>query len=149
MTVPIPGNSSTEPADSRPFAAQHRNPADAGMLRSCAPPDPGARRQEVDSVNTTANRFMARNSVFAWIALAACALLLIPFGAMQVTTAISWDVADFVAMGLLLFAAGSAFVLVARKVPARYQWVVGALVVAAFLHAWAELAVGVFVNIGS
>lgn len=100
-------------------------------------------------MNTTANRFMARNGVFAWIALATCVLLLIPLGAMQFTTAIDWGAADFAVMGILLFTAGSAFVLVARKVSPRYRLAVGVLIFAAFLYVWAELAVGIFANVGS
>ena len=100
-------------------------------------------------MNTTANRFIARNAVFAWIALVACALLLIPLGAMQFTPAINWGVGDFAVMGVLLFAAGSAFVFAARNLPPKYWLAVGVLVVAAFLYVWAELAVGIFTNLGS
>lgn len=97
-------------------------------------------------MNTTLGRFIACNSAFAWIALAACVLLLIPFGAMQFTTAINWGFADFVVMGLLLFVAGSAFVVAARKVARKYRVAVGVLVAAAFLCVWAELAVGILPN---
>jgi len=107
------------------------------------------RRQEVSSMNMAANRFIAHNSVFAWIALASCALLLIPLGAMQFTTAVNWSVADFIVMGILLYAAGSAFVLTARKVAPKHRLLVGVLVLAVFLYVWAELAVGVFTNLGS
>jgi len=100
-------------------------------------------------MDTIANRIIIRNSVFVWIALAACALLLIPFVAMQVTTAVNWNVDDFVVMGILLFAAGSIFVLVARKVSPQNRLVIGVLVFAAFLCVWAELAVGIFTNLGS
>lgn len=100
-------------------------------------------------MNTAANQFIARNTVFAWIAAAACALLLMPLVAMQFTPAVNWGVADFAVMGVLLFAAGSAFVIAARRVPRKYWLVVGVLVVAAFLYVWAELAVGVFTNLGS
>ena len=100
-------------------------------------------------MDTTVNRLIARNSVFAWIALTACALLLIPLGAMQFTTAINWGLTDFIVMGTLLFAAGSVFVLAVRRVSPRHRLLVGALVLAAFLYVWAELAVGVFTNLGS
>lgn len=97
----------------------------------------------------TTSRFMAHNSVFAWIAMATCALLLIPFVAMRFTTAVDWSGGDFATMGTLLFSAGSVFVLVARRVSPRRRWVVGILVAAALLYVWAELAVGVFTNLGS
>ena len=100
-------------------------------------------------MNTTVNRFIGRNSAFAWIASGAGALLLIPLGAMQLTTSVDWGVTDFVAMGVLLFVSGSLFVLAARKVSPMYRLVVGVLVVAAFLYVWAELAVGIFTSLGS
>lgn len=104
---------------------------------------------ELERTFMDTNNLIMRNTVFAWIALAACVLLLVPFGAMQFTTAINWGIADFAVMGVLLFAAGSVFVLAARRVPPNYRLAVGVLVVAAFLYAWAELAVGIFTNLGS
>lgn len=100
-------------------------------------------------MNTTVNSLIMRNNVFAWIALATGFILLISLSAMQFTTAVNWDVTDFIAMGSLLFGAGTVFVLVARKVPHEYRLAIGVVVVVAFLYAWAELAVGVFTNLGS
>lgn len=100
-------------------------------------------------MNMPAIRFMARNSAFAWIALGSCVLLLVPLAFMQFTTAVNWGAADFIVMGILLFVAGSAFVLVARKVSPRRRLLVGALVLAAFLYIWAELAVGIFTDLDS
>lgn len=39
--------------------------------------------------------------------------------------------------------------LLARKVPRKYRWVIGGLVAGVFFYLWAELAVGVFTNLGS
>lgn len=89
-----------------------------------------------------------QDSVFAWIALVACIVLLLPLGAMQVTNDVTWSVTDFVLVGLLLFGAGSAFVLMARKVPHKHWLLVGVGVVAAFVCVWAELAVGILTNLG-
>lgn len=100
-------------------------------------------------MHTTVTELIARNGIFAWIAVASCVLLLIPFGAMQFTTAIQWGIGDFVLMGALLFVAGSAFVLAARKVRPARRWAVGVLVAALFLYVWAELAVGILTNLGS
>jgi len=100
-------------------------------------------------MNTTVNSLIMRNKVFAWIALVTCLVLLVPFGAMQFTNAVHWSVMDFVVMGLLLFGAGTVFVLAARKLPQKYRLALGALVTAAFLYVWAELAVGIFTNLGS
>lgn len=100
-------------------------------------------------MHTTANRSTGRNSAFAWITLATCSLLLIPIGAMQFTTAVDWSSSDFAVMGVFLFSAGSVFVLVARNVSPKHRVVVGMLVAAALVYVWAELAVGIFTNLGS
>jgi hypothetical protein len=98
---------------------------------------------------TTSNSLLMRNSVFGWIAVATGCLLLIPLGAMQFTREVNWDITDFIVMGLLIFTAGSVFVLAARRVPPRHRLAVGAVVACAFLYVWAELAVGIFTNLGS
>lgn len=97
----------------------------------------------------TSNSLIERNSVFAWIAVATCCLLLIPLGAMQFTREVDWDATDFIVMGLLLFGAGTVFVLAARKAPRRYRFALGVAVAGMFLYVWAELAVGIFTNLGS
>jgi hypothetical protein len=90
-----------------------------------------------------------RNSVFAWIALATGIVLLIPLIAMHFSRSVRWDAPDFLVLGVLLFGTGSTFVLVARKVPRRYRIIVGATFAVALLYVWAELAVGVFTDLGS
>ena len=45
--------------------------------------------------------------------------------------------------------AAALFVLVARKLPRKYWIATGVVFAAAFLYVWAELAVGVFTNLGS
>jgi hypothetical protein len=89
------------------------------------------------------------NRVFAWVAIATGLILLVPLVAMQFTAEVNWDETDFIVMGLLLFGMGSAFVLAARKVPRKYRLPIGSLFVVAFVYIWAELAVGVFTNLGS
>lgn len=88
-------------------------------------------------------------SVFKWIALATGAILLVPLIAMQITNDVAWDRTDFIVMGSLLFGISGLFVLVARKLPSKRRLFVGAMFVAVFLYIWAELAVGVFTNLGS
>ena len=92
---------------------------------------------------------MSQNSIFGWIALATVAILLIPLVAMQFTPEVRWDAADFVTMGSLLFVTGSLFVLAARRVSRKRRLLVAIFFLAAFLYIWAELAVGVFTNLGS
>lgn len=95
------------------------------------------------------NDVIFQNRVFIWIALAAGAILLIPLIAMQFTTEVSWDETDFIVMGSLLFGSAALFVLAARRAP-RGRWVlIGGMFIAGFLYLWAELAVGVFFNLGS
>lgn len=62
---------------------------------------------------------------------------------MQFTSEVDWDVTDFTIMGILLFGAGSLFVLVARVTPRKYRTFLGFAVLAAFLFIWAHLAVGI------
>ena len=112
---------------------------------------------------TTRDRdILAQNRLFIWIALATALILLMPFLAMQfdwqppdpgssesTDQGVNWTIGDFVAAGILLFGAGSLFVLAARRVPPRYRVPVGVAVAAVLFYVWAELAVGVFTNIGS
>ena len=95
------------------------------------------------------NDVMLQNSVFIWIALATGAVLLIPLIAMQFTTEVNWDGFDFIIMGSLLFGTASLFVLVGRRAPRKRRVLIGSLFIAAFLYIWAELAVGIFTNLGS
>ena len=100
-------------------------------------------------MSTTAFDFIMRSSAFAWLALAACCILLVPLAAMQFSDAMNWNIMDFAAMGSLFFGAGSIFILIARKMPRKYWPAIGIVVAAALLYVWAELAVGIFTNLGS
>ena len=93
--------------------------------------------------------------------MATALILLVPFLAMQLDwnppdpgssstdQGVNWTVGDFIAAGVLLFGAGSLFVLAARKVDKKYRLAVGIGVLALLLWLWAELAVGVFTDWGS
>ena len=89
-----------------------------------------------------------RNEVLVRLALVAAALLLVPLVAMQFTDEVAWTLADFLVMGALLFGTGVCLVWSAQKVR-RHRAVIGATIFTAFLFIWAELAVGVFTNLGS
>jgi uncharacterized BrkB/YihY/UPF0761 family membrane protein len=100
-------------------------------------------------VKQQANDLMFDNGIFIRIVLATAAILLIPLLAMQFTSEVRWDTADFIVMGSLAFGMASLFVLAARRVPRNRRILVGGLFTAAFLYIWAELAVGLFTNLGS
>ncbi len=95
------------------------------------------------------NDLISQNRIFTWIALATGLILLVPMIAMQFTTEVNWDAADFIIMGSLLFGMASVFVLAARIAPRKHRVLIGGASVAAFLYIWAELAVGVFTNLGN
>jgi uncharacterized membrane protein len=90
-----------------------------------------------------------QNKVFIWIALGTGLILLIPLIAMQFTSEVNWDETDFIVIGSLLFGMGSMFVLVARKVDKKYWAFIGVAFTVAFFYLWAEVAVGIFTNLGS
>jgi len=80
----------------------------------------------------------------ARIALATAIILLVPLLAMQFTEEVVWDLADFAVAGVLLFGAGLAYELVARKAAGNlaYRAAVGVAVAASLFLVWANLAVG-------
>ncbi len=90
------------------------------------------------------------DKVFAWLALAVGIVLLIPLLAMQVVDEMSWGVNDFVVAGALLYGAGAAFILLARRVrKTEHRFILGLALLVVLAYIWAELAVGVFTTIGS
>jgi uncharacterized membrane protein SirB2 len=92
---------------------------------------------------------LLRKAAFVWVALATGLFLLVPLIAMQFTAEVNWGREDFIVMALLLFSTGSLFVLVARRSPPKRRAVIGFMFAAVFFYIWAELAVGVFTNIGN
>ena len=95
------------------------------------------------------NDVIMRNSVFLRIALGTVLILLIPLIAMQFTNEVSWEIGDFIVMGFLLLSTATMFVLVSRRAPRRRRVVIGFIFAAVFVYIWAELAVGIFTNLGS
>lgn len=79
------------------------------------------------------------------VALATLGLLLIPAVAMQFRADMAWGPGDFVAAGVLLFAAGAAAVVGLRQVTGKARQAALLLAIALGLAlVWAELAVGLF-----
>jgi len=73
------------------------------------------------------------------------ALLLLPLVAMQFTTEVAWDGADFAFAGVLLVGAGALFELAARATRSlAWRLGIGAVLLLAVLIIWADAAVGIF-----
>ncbi len=78
-----------------------------------------------------------------WAAIAT--LLLAPLVAMQFTSEMAWDNADFAFAALLLIGAGLVFEVAARLTQScRALAIIGACVTGLVLLVWADAAVGVF-----
>jgi len=75
-------------------------------------------------------------------------ILLLPLVAMQFTSEVNWDILDFIVMAGLCFTFGSLFVVVLLVAPQK-RVLIGITLAALFVVIWAELAVGIFTNLGS
>lgn len=101
-------------------------------------------------MKSTQSTVINSNKIFALMAGAIAAILLIPLIAMQFTDDVNWSVSDFLIIGLLLFFMGSLFVLVARRIhKSSNRLVLGVVCAIIVLYIWAELAVGLFTSLGS
>jgi len=84
------------------------------------------------------------------IAVGAALVLLIPLVAMQFSEEVDWDLADFIIIGILLFGTGLAYELIASRLRNKnHRIVAGVVLLVLLLYVWAELAVGIFTNLGS
>lgn len=71
-------------------------------------------------------------------------LLLLPLIAMQFTTEVDWDEADFIVMGIMLFGAAGAFDVATRMSGSlAYRFGAAAGIGTCFLLVWVNLAVGI------
>jgi Kef-type K+ transport system membrane component KefB len=87
---------------------------------------------------------------FVRVGLATVGILLVPLIGMQVSSDWNWDASDFVIVGVLVFSTGMMIEFVRKNVRNNTHRI--ALIVAlvlAFLYMYAELAVGIFTNLGS
>jgi len=100
-------------------------------------------------MNANSTDWLHHNRIFVWLALATGLLLLVPLVAMQYSEAVAWSGGDFLVMGALIFGFGSLFVVVSRRLARNYRLAVGISCAVLFLYLWAELAVGVFTQLGS
>lgn len=89
------------------------------------------------------------NKVFLWIVILTAAILFVPLLMTNITSEWDWSLGDFVIIGVLLVGMGSLFVAIARILPKKYRLLIGIVITLLTLWIWAELAVGIFTNIGS
>ena len=89
------------------------------------------------------------NKMFVLLALLTGLILLVPLTAMQFTNEVNWSLSDFTILGALLFCMGSIFIHVARIAKRKYRTLITIGFILLTLWIWAELAVGVFTNLGS
>ena len=88
---------------------------------------------------------LIKNKRVTAIVIITVLLLLIPLIAMQFTNEVNWTLFDFVAAGVLLLGTGLLCELVIRKVTnIKYRIAICAVLLAALLLVWLELAVGIF-----
>lgn len=83
-------------------------------------------------------------------AIVTVAILLIPFIGTNISSEWNWSMADFLIMGTLIFGFGMIFQAAVNKVKDHNsKIIVGIVIIGIFLYVWAEMAVGIFTNIGS
>ena len=100
-------------------------------------------------MKTNKKDIIMQNKIFGWLALAVGAILAVPLLAMQFTREVNWSFSDFLIIGILLFGMGFLFVNIARVTPKKYRLFIGIAAILVTLWIWAELAVGIFTNLGS
>lgn len=95
------------------------------------------------------SNFLRSNHVML-ILLGTVLILLVPLVAMQFNDSVNWKLNDFVIAGLLLLAVGLMGDLVISKVHQKSHRIIAlSALLIIFLYVWAELAVGIFTNLGS
>lgn len=84
------------------------------------------------------------------VAAVTAAILMIPLAAMQFTSEVVWTGSDFIVAGVLLAFTGLVLVTALRRLrSARSRFIAAGVIGLGFLYCWAELAVGIFTNLGS
>jgi hypothetical protein len=86
---------------------------------------------------------------FILLALAVIALLLVPLALMPLTQEVNWGLMDFMVMGAMLFITGAVIIIAYYRMPRKNFRVVAVSAVLLFLWLWAELAVGIFTDLGN
>ncbi len=85
-----------------------------------------------------------------YIAIITLSILAVPLLAMQFSSEVNWTLGDFIVMGILLFVSGLVWEFVRSRLNTpKAKLLAGVAVLFVLLYVWAELAVGIFTNIGS
>jgi len=99
---------------------------------------------------TGINQVLLSKKIFNKLALVTFVILLIPAIGMIFSEDVSWSLPDFLIMGALIFGIGSIAIFISRKLGSQKQQIAALFIgIALFLFIWAELAVGLFTNLGS
>ena len=117
-------------------------------------------KQLTKIMKTKNNSILRQNKIFIWIAIATLLLLSIPLLLMTLKIplydpgsgyeVINWDLTDFIVMGVLIFSTCSLFAVTARKIQKKSHRIALTLAfLLGFIWLWAELAVGIFTNLGN
>lgn len=84
------------------------------------------------------------------VAAVTAAILMIPLVAMQFTSEVVWTGSDFIVAGVLLAFTGLVLVTALSRLRTTKSRLIAASIVGlGFVYCWAELAVGIFTNLGS
>ncbi|NVK21995.1 MAG: hypothetical protein HWD86_05720 [Kangiellaceae bacterium] len=95
----------------------------------------------MNSISQKSSRVTTTKSFFALFIIMAL-ILSIPLVAMQFTEQVNWNLMDFLIVGFLIFAAGSIFILISRKLGSTIlKWLAGIVILGLLLLTWAHLAV--------
>lgn len=98
---------------------------------------------------STHKKRQGRPSVLRAVAVSGGILLVVWMMAF-VSAEIQWSVFDYIVAGIMLFTvAGAVELIVARVSNQRQRLLLLAVVGVVFMYLWAELAVGVFINLGN
>ncbi len=92
--------------------------------------------------------FMLNNN-FVRIIIGTAVILMVPLVAMQFSDQVNWTPEDFVIVGIMLLTIGFAFELIARVIDKKYRVAAAIAAIGLAAYVWAELAVGIFTNLGS
>ncbi|HMP93479.1 MAG TPA: hypothetical protein PKD90_11440 [Phnomibacter sp.] len=96
-------------------------------------------------MQTPSNAKTTSNKRLSLLLISSAALLCLPLIAMQFTSQVNWNLADFLVAGLLLLATSFGVEWALRKLKTRQHRLLACLaIVLVAMLVWAELAVGIF-----